>query len=437
MDSIKVGLIGFGTIGTGVVRILTENRDLIARRCGVPLDLVRIADRDLRRKRSVEVDSSLLTADPHAILNDPQIQIVIELMGGLQPAKDFILRALENGKHVVTANKALLAECARELFDAAARFHRILAFEGSVGGGIPVIKGLREGLVGNHVKALYGIVNGTANFILSKMSLEGVDFADALKEAKQLGYAEADPTLDLEGIDSAHKLVILASLAYGHWIDLKSIYTEGITEVTAQDIAYAREFGYTVKLIAITKDRGRFIEARVHPTLIPSSSLLACVNGVYNAIAYHGDFVGRGLFYGRGAGERPTASAVASDLVDIVRRLKGGAEAMKGGENLKGAREVASMDELECRSYLRFSALDKPGVLAKISGVLGEHRISIASMIQKERHRSGPVPVLMMTHQALEKDFREAIEKIDKLDVIRRKTLRIRVEEDEKDEVGV
>jgi homoserine dehydrogenase len=354
---------------------------------------------------------------------------VIELIGGIHPAKDFILKALENGKHVVTANKALLAECGKELFEAASRHQRNLYFEGSVGGGIPLIKGLREGLIGNQLKAIYGIVNGTSNYILSKMSLEGVDFNEALKGAKELGYAEADPTLDIEGIDSAHKLVILASLAYGGWVDFKKIYIEGITQIGAQDIAHARHFGYAVKLLAIAKDKGRWIEARVHPTLIPQNNLLSSVNGVFNAVYYHGDFVGRGLFYGRGAGERPTASAVVGDLVDIAHRLDSRESVQKFDGNRTPKKEVQDIGELECRCYLRFSALDKPGVLAKIAGVLGEHRISIAAVLQNERHESGPVPVVIMTHQAKERDFREAIEKIDKLDVIRRKTLRIRIEE--------
>lgn len=431
MDSVKIGLIGFGTIGTGVVRILSENADLIAQRCGRKIDLVKIADHDIARKRSVDVPLELLTTDPQVVLENPEIQVVVELVGGIHPAKEFVLKAFKAGKHVVTANKALLAECGHELFEAAREAHCNLCFEGSVGGGIPVIKGLREGLVGNNLKAIYGIVNGTANYILSKMSLEGVDFEDALKEAKSLGYAEANPKFDLEGIDSAHKLVILASLSYGYWIDLKKVYVEGIAQITAQDIAYAKQFGYTVKLLAIAKDKGKKIEARVHPTLIPNQFLLASVNGVFNAIYYHGDYVGKGLFYGRGAGERPTASAVVSDLVDVARHLNGPGSQMclVQGSLQKKAKDLESIDELECRSYLRFSALDKPGVLAKIAGILGEYRISISSVIQSERHESGPVPVVIMTHRAKEKDFREAIEKIDQLDVIKGKTLRIRVEE--------
>ncbi|MBI1883325.1 MAG: homoserine dehydrogenase [Chlamydiae bacterium] len=430
MNTIKVGLIGFGTVGTGVVRLLRENQELIFQRAGRKIELVKIADRDPGRKRAIKVSSSLLTLNADEILQDPQIEIVIELIGGLHPAKEFILKALKQGKHVVTANKALLAECGRELFRAAERSGKNLFFEGSVGGGIPVIKGFREGLVGNHFKTICGIVNGTSNYILSKMTLENMDFEEALAQAKSLGYAEANSTLDIEGIDSAHKLVILASLAYGHWIDFKKVYVEGITQITSLDIQYVRQFGYAVKLLAIAKDKGASLEARVHPTLIPQTHLLASVNGVYNAIYYEGDYVGRGLFYGRGAGERPTASAVVGDLVDIAKQMGHGFSSFSTTRK-ESQKAIQNMDELECRSYLRFSALDKPGVLARIAGILGENGISIASVIQPERHQSGPVPVVIMTHQAKEKNFRQAIQTIDRLSAIRKKTLRIRVEESE------
>lgn len=431
MNSVKVGLIGCGTVGTGVVRLLGENRDLLASRTGFLIDLVKVAVRNPKKKRSMRLAPSLLTSKAEEIVLDPKIQIVIELMGGIHPAKELILKAFQNGKHVVSANKALLAQCGQELFQAAMRHKRHLLFEASVGGGIPVIKGVREGLIGNHLQAIYGIVNGTANFILSKMTLEGGNFAGALREAKALGYAEADPRFDLEGIDSAHKLVILASLAYGHWIDFEKVYVEGITKISAQDIEHAKEFGYAIKLLAIAKEKGRLIEARVHPTLISKNHSLASVNGVYNAIYYEGDFVGKGLFLGRGAGERPTASAVVSDVADILRNIENTPKAFISEIPLEEGKKVESIDELKCRCYLRFSALDKPGVLAKIAGVLGAHSISISSVIQKERHASGAVPVVIMTHQAKEKDFREAIEKIDKMNEIKAKTLRIRVEESE------
>ncbi len=429
MNSIKIGLIGCGTVGSGVVELLSKNRDLIASRTGIFLDLKKIAIHDTKKKRSSFLNQDCLTSNPEVVVSDPQIQIVAELMGGIHPAKELILKALRSGKHVVTANKALLAQCGQELFEVANQYQRHLFFEASVGGGIPVIKGLREGLVGNHLKAIYGIVNGTSNFILSKMSLEGVDFQEALKEAKKLGYAEANPRFDLEGIDSAHKLVILTSLAYGHWIPLKKVYTEGITKITAQDIERAREFGYVIKLLAIAKDKGDAIEAHVHPTLISRHHSLSSVNGVYNAIFYEGDFVGQGLLYGKGAGAGPTASAVVSDIVDAAKKL-GDIKIDFEARSLAKSKNVESMDELIGRSYLRFSALDQPGVLAKIAGVLGKHGISISSVIQKERHASGAVPVVVMTHQAKEKNFREAIEKIDQMDAIRSKTLRIRVEEE-------
>lgn len=430
MGTVKIGLIGFGTVGTGVVRLLKENRDLIAQRSGGSVDLVRIAVKNLRKRRAVQVASSLLTPDAMSLIHDPEIQIIVELIGGIRPAKDFILEAFKNGKDVVTANKALLAECGADLFEAAKKYGRNLFFEGSVGGGIPVIKAFREGLAANHIKAIYGIVNGTSNYILSKMSLEGVDFFQALKEAQHLGYAEADPTLDLEGIDSAHKLTILASLAYGSWIDFKSVYVEGISKVSQIDIAFAKQFGYTIKLLAIAKENGGGIEARVHPTLIPSGFLLSSVHGVYNAVYYDGDYVGKGLLYGRGAGEKPTASAVVSDVVDAMNHL--GRRSNRSIISInKKIKKIKPIDDLECRCYLRFSALDQSGVLAQIAGILGEHKISISSVIQQERHKSGPVPVVIMTHHAKESDFNKSIEKIDRLKAIKHPTLRIRVEEDE------
>jgi homoserine dehydrogenase len=429
VETIKIGLIGFGTVGTGVFRLLKENRELIAERCGGYIDVVRIAAKNLRKKRALSSGRVILTRDVTGLLRDSQIQIIVELIGGIHPAKDFILEAFKNGKDVVTANKALLAECGAELFEAARKYGRNLFFEGSVGGGIPVIKSFREGLAGNHIKAIYGIVNGTSNYILSKMSLEAVDFHQALKEAQDLGYAEADPTLDLEGIDSAHKLTILASLAYGSWINFKKVYVEGITQISQIDIGFARQFGYTVKLLAIAKEKGDSVEARVHPTLIPSDFLLSSVHGVYNAVYYDGDYVGKGLLYGRGAGEKPTASAVVSDLVDAMRHL--GLKNKRSPIVAKKMKKIQPIDDLECRCYLRFSALDQPGVLAKIAGILSEHKISISSVIQPERHKSGPVPVVIMTHRAKESDFRASIQKIDRLTAIKHPTLRIRVEEDE------
>ena len=430
METIKIGLIGFGTVGTGVLRLLKDNRELIAERCGGYMDLVRVAAKNLRKKRVISVGRGVLTRDVMGLLHDPQIQIIVELIGGIHPAKDFILEAFKNGKDVVTANKALLAECGAELFESAKKYGRNLFFEGSVGGGMPVIKSFREGLAGNHIKAIYGIVNGTSNYILSKMSLEAVDFCQALQEAQDLGYAEADPTLDLEGIDSAHKLTILASLAYGSWINFKNVYVEGITKISQIDIGFARQFGYTVKLLAIAKEKENSIEARVHPTLIPSDFLLSSVHGVYNAVYYDGDYVGKGLLYGRGAGEKPTASAVVSDLIDAMRHL-GSKNNGSSWMLTRKVKKIQPIDDLECRCYLRFSALDQPGVLAKIAGILSEHKISISSVIQPERHKSGPVPVVIMTHHAKESDFKASIQKIDRLTAIKHPTLRIRVEEGE------
>ena len=434
MDLVKVGLIGCGTVGAGVVRLLRDNGNLISHRAGTRIKLVKIADKDSKKFSELDLDPSIVTGKAEDVLNDPDINIVIELIGGISPAKEFIEKALENGKHVVTANKALLAHHGKELFQAAQQKKRNLFFEASVGGGIPIIKGLREGLVGNHIRAMYGIVNGTANYILSKMAQDGMDYKAALKQASVQGYAEADPTLDLDGTDSAHKLVIMTSLAYGYWIPFEKVIVEGITEVTQRDIAYAKHFGYAIKLLAIAKEKEGKIDVRVHPTLIPLHYLLSQVQGVYNAIYYVADFVGRGLLYGRGAGERPTASAVVSDLVDIVHHIERRRLGFVIDEEQEDRMEIADFEDLENRSYIRVSAIDQPGVLAKVAGVLGEHGISISSVLQKERKKGAVVPVVMMTHLAKERDFRAAIQEIDALSCVKNKTFRIRIEEEDSEE---
>jgi len=430
---INIGLIGFGTVGTGVVKVLKENARIIQERLGVEPVLKKIADKDLERDRGVEVDKSILTRDAMDVINDPEIEIVIELIGGIEPARQFILKAMENGKHVVTANKALLATHGGEIFKTAHRKGVDLGFEASVGGGIPIIKALKEGLVANRVNSIYGIINGTANYILSKMTNEGGRFEDVLKRAQEKGYAETDPTYDIEGIDTAHKLAILINLAYGTYIRLEDIYTEGISKITPLDIRFTKEFGYKIKLLAIAKSEDGRIEARVHPTMIPGNHLLATVDGVYNAIYLKGNAVGSVMFYGRGAGMMPTASAVLSDVVDICRDIKGGTTARVPPlsyteEAIKGV-IVKGMEELELPYYLRFSVLDKPGVLSKISGVLGNHNISISSVIQKDRKIGGAVPVVIVTHHARERELRMALEEIDGLDVVLDKTVYLRIEE--------
>lgn len=422
MKQVKVGIIGFGTVGTGTAKILLTQRDLIKKRTGIDLILKKVADKDTQRQREITLPEGVFTSDAWEIIKDPDIDIVIELVGGIRPAKDFIMEALKNGKHVVTANKALLAEEGNDIFTLAKEKGLQVGFEASVGGGIPIIKVMKEGLVANKFLAIYGIINGTTNYILTKMTNEGIDFQDALREAQQLGYAEADPTLDIEGIDSAHKITILSSLAYGIPLSFNKVYCEGITKITAQDIAFAKEFGYKIKLLAITKILNGEIELRVHPTMVPEDYLIAKVDGVFNAIYVEGESVGATLYYGRGAGSMPTGSAVVSDIVDIAKGAS--FNPLDFSEKLK----IKPIEEIESMYYFRFSALDRPGVLSKISGVFGEHNISIASVIQKGRSKAGAVPLVILTHKAKEKDVLQALEKIDKLPVVAAKSVFIRVE---------
>ncbi len=422
MKQVKVGIIGFGTVGTGTAKILLTQRDLIKKRTGIDLILKKVADKDLKRPREITLPEGVLTTDAWEIIKDPEIDIVVELIGGFHPAKDFILEALKHGKHVVTANKALLSEDGNDIFALAKEKGLQVGFEASVGGGIPIIKVMREGLVANKMLAIYGIINGTTNYILTKMTNEGLDFQDALREAQQLGYAEADPTLDIEGIDSTHKITILASLAYGIPLSFNKAYCEGITKITAQDIAFAKEFGYKIKLLAITKILDGEIELRVHPTMVPEDYLIAKLDGVFNAIYVEGDSVGATLYYGRGAGSMPTGSAVVADIVDIAK----GANSFP--LDFSADYKIKPIDDIESIYYFRFTAYDRPGVLSKISGVFGEHNISIASVIQKGRSKAGAVPLVILTHKAKEKNVKEALDKIDKLPVVADKSVFIRVE---------
>jgi len=426
---INVGIIGFGTVGSGTVRILLGNKDVLKERLGFEVNLRKIAVRDIMRVRDVKVPEGVVTTDVDTVLNDPHIDIVVEVIGGIRPAKDFILKAISNGKHVVTANKALLAIEGNEIFTAAQDAGVEIGFEASVAGGIPIIKVIREGLVANRIKAVYGIINGTSNYILTKMTDENVEFSVALKEAQKLGYAEADPTLDIEGIDSAHKLAILAYLSYGIPIPYKDIYTEGISKISSQDIDFASELGYKVKLLAIAKEKDSEVELRVHPTMIPKDYLISKVDGPFNAVYVEGDATGSTLYYGRGAGAMPTGSAVVSDIVDIARNIKKNATG-RIPVMVKTIRDVRikKIDDVISMYYFRFSALDKPGVLSKISGILGNYNISIASVIQKGRRVGEAVPLVVLTHEAKEKDVRQAIEEIDHLPVVMDKTVFIRVE---------
>ena len=426
---INIGIIGFGTVGTGSVRILLENKGILKERIGFEINLRRIADLDIVRDRGINIPKDILTTDVDALLNDPDIDIVVELIGGIRPAKDFILKAISNRKHVVTANKALLATAGNEIFTAAHQAGVEIGFEASVAGGIPIIKVIRESLVANRIKAIYGIINGTSNYILTKMTEENVEFSAALKEAQVLGYAEADPSLDVEGIDSAHKLAILASLSYNIPISYEEIYTEGISKISPLDIGFGSELGYKVKLLAIAKESDNKIEIRVHPTMLPKEYLISKVDGPFNAIYVEGDATGSTLYYGRGAGDMPTGSAVVSDIVDIARNIRKNATGRvpvvtKTLRDIK----IKRMDEVTSMYYFRFSALDRPGVLSKISGILGNYNISIASVIQKGRRVGEAVPLVVLTHEAREKDVRQAISEIDQLPVVMDKTIFIRVE---------
>ncbi|MDP2967987.1 MAG: homoserine dehydrogenase, partial [Deltaproteobacteria bacterium] len=421
------------TVGTGVVKILQKNSKLIENRMGAKVILKRVADVDLKTDRGVRLKPGVLTRKAEEVIEDPEIDIVMELIGGIEPAKTFILQAIRNRKHVVTANKALLALHGDEIFRAAQRFGVDVNFEASVGGGIPLIRSIKEGLVANRIESIFGILNGTSNYILTKMTDEGKGFKEVLKEAQEKGYAEADPTYDVEGIDAAHKLAILIRLAFGTPIRFKDIFIGGISEITPLDIQFGREFGYRIKLLAIAKiDNGR-IEARVHPTMIPEEHLLSTVGGVFNAIYIKGDAVGPTLFYGQGAGQMPTGSAVVGDLVELGRNLLVRAAGrrvplLSYQESAIGKIALKGMDDVVMPFYMRFSALDRPGVLSKISGILGKNGISISAVIQKGRQINGAVPVVMMTHEAKEKSVHQALREIDRLGMILGKTIFIRVE---------
>ena len=438
MKKINVGLIGCGTIGTGVAKILIENKDLLLSRIGAVLNLKYVADIDLETDRGIPFDDGVFISDAFKVVDDPDIDIVVEMIGGQKIAKDLILRAFDNGKPVVTANKALLAGHGNTLFRAAMENGVDLAFEASVGGCMPIIKSLRESLVGNHIRSMAGILNGTCNYILSRSAEDGSSFEDVLAEAQKNGFAEADPTLDIEGIDTAHKLAILTSLAYGMEINYKDIYIEGISKITPMDIEFAREFGYRIKLLAITKDTGDAVEARVHPTMIPFTNPLSGVNGVLNAVTITGDAVGDMMLYGYGAGMMPTASAVVGDIADIARNLLSNAKSRIPMLSYQMDRirkiPVRRIDEIIIHYYFRFSALDRPGVLSKISGILGDNEISIKSVQQKGRKTNGAVPIVMLTHLAREADVQKALTEILNLDVVSDRPVLMRIEDENQED---
>lgn len=432
MKSVGIGLIGFGVIGTGVVRLLSSNASFIRERAGVPLSLRRIADIDTRRDRGLPIEKGLLIDDYRKILDDDEIGIVLELVGGTSVARKIVLGAIERGKHVVTANKALLAVHGKEIFDAAEKQGVAVRFEASVGGGIPIIRAVQEGFASDRIESIHGIINGTSNYILTEMTAGGRSFKEALKSAQEKGFAEADPTYDVDGTDAAHKLCILCALSFGYYIALDQIYREGIDRLTPADVDFAREFGFTIKLLAIAQEREGTIEVRVHPTMIPSSHLLATVDGAYNAIYIHGAALGSSMLYGLGAGEMPTASAVLSDAMDIARGLICGSprrgNALSVHNRFLSSAQIRPMEEIESRYYLRFTAPDRPGVLSRIAGVLGDQDISISRVIQKGSEHPGSVPVVIMTHAAREKNMRAALARIDGSKVVQAPTQMIRIE---------
>jgi len=432
MNEIKVGLIGFGTIGTGVVKVFQQNATVIEERLGVRLQLAKIADLDITTDRGVVLEPGVLTSDVNEILESPDIKVVVELIGGYEPARTFVLKAIERGKHVVTANKALLALHGGEILAAAAAKSVSVMFEAAVGGGIPIISAIKENLCANNFRSVFGILNGTCNYILTRMTNEGHDFGEVLRDAQAHGYAEADPTFDVEGVDTAHKLAILIALCFGTRVKFDDIHTEGISGISALDIQFARQFGYKIKLLAISKESGGRIEARVHPTMIPINYPLADVDGVFNAVRLVGDFVGPVMLYGRGAGMDATASAVMGDVMAIARDLQAGAGARTPAmayrpEYIRDL-PIKAMDDIVSQYYLRFATVDQPGVLAQIAGSLGKYEISIASMIQPERQVGGAVPIVIMTHEAREADIRKALEEINNLAFIREKSRFIRIE---------
>ena len=433
MKPIQIGLLGFGTVGTGVARMLIENADVIQARVGASLNLKFIADIEIKKDRGLSIDPNILTTDTSMVVDDPEIDIIIEMIGGEGIAKEFILQAIDNGKHVVTANKALLAKHGNQIFKKAGEKGVDVAYEASVGGCMPIIKTIRESLVGNRIQSIAGILNGTCNYILSKITDDGSMFETALADAQTKGYAEADPTLDVEGFDTAHKLAILTALGYGMAINYDDIYIEGISKITPLDIEFAAQFGYRIKLLAISKFKARGVEARIHPTMIPFDNILSNVNGTLNAVTITGDAVGDILLSGHGAGMMPTASAVISDVVDLARNLMTG---ISGRVPMLACQmdrvrqvPVIPVEELLTHYYFRFSALDKPGVLSKISGILGKYEISLKSVHQKGRKTNGTVPVVMLTHRAREADVKKALLEIESLDVVGEKPVLIRIED--------
>jgi homoserine dehydrogenase len=434
MKPIKVGLLGIGTVGGGTWAVLARNREEISRRAGRAIEISVVADKEVEKAKKLTAGKARVTSDAFAVVRDPEIDIVIELIGGHAAAKDLVLAAIENGKHVVTANKALLAMHGNEIFAAAQRKGVMVAFEGAVAGGVPIIKALREGLTANRIEWIAGIINGTSNFILSEMREKGLSFNAVLKEAQRRGYAEADPTFDVEGVDAAHKLTIMAAIAFGVPMQFDKCYQEGISKLTQEDIRYAEQLGYRIKLLGITKRTEKGIELRVHPTLIPTRRLIANVEGVMNAVLVKGDAVGPTMYYGAGAGAEPTGSAVVADLVDVTRLHTADPEHrvphLAFQPDRMSSLKILPMDEVVSSYYLRMQVEDRPGVLADITRILADASISIEAMVQREpAEGEQQVDIIMLTHQTREKSINTAIGKIEKLPVVTGKVTRIRLEE--------
>ncbi len=431
---INVGIMGMGTIGTGVVKVLTKNKENISQKIGATLTLKKILDRDtekvLAKIRDLGLEDSLLTSDLNELLDDPDIDIIVEVLGGIHPAKEFIIKALERGKSVVTANKDLIASQGKELFETASAHNVDLFFEASVGGGIPIIQSLKENLAANQIKQIMGIVNGTTNFILTKMSQEGKNFADILAEAQSLGYAEADPTSDVGGHDAARKMAILASIAFNTRVTDASVFAEGITKITAADIAYAQELGYAIKLLGITKEEEGEIEVRVHPAMISLAHPLSTVNDSFNAIFVEGDAVGKTMFYGRGAGELPTASAIVGDIMSCARNILFSCRGRLGCTCFEN-KKVKPVGEIKTKYYLRMMVKDRPGVLASIAAVLGNQNVSIATVLQKRIYEKDRAELVLITHTVKEQNFSDAIAVISGLSTVDSVENIIRVEETE------
>ena len=432
MEPVKVGLLGLGTVGGGTVNVLTRNAEEIARRAGRGIQVTHASARDIGKARICDTTGITLTTNPQEVVSDPEVQIVVELIGGDTLARELVLNAISNGKHVVTANKALIAKHGNEIFAAAQKQGVVVAFEAAVAGGIPIIKAIREGLAGNRVEWLAGIINGTGNFILTEMRDNGSDFGDVLAEAQRLGYAEADPTFDVEGIDAAHKLTILASIAFGIPLQFEACYTEGITKITREDVVYAEELGYRIKHLGVARRTDAGVELRVHPTLIPERRLIANVDGVMNAVLVKGDAVGPTLYYGAGAGAEPTASAVVADVVDVVRTLTSDPENrvphLAFQPDSLSDLPILSMDQVETAYYVRLQCVDKPGVLANVASILGDSEISIEAIIQKEPAGDAPATIILLTHRVNEGKMNAAIAAIEELDTVIGSLTRIRLE---------